>query len=317
MPELPEVETIRRGLEEKLVGLQIEAIEVRAPKIFVGEPEEVIGLEILALDRYGKLLVFRLTGEKIITIHLKMTGQLIWKRDSVQEIEPVLEEINFTDNAEVPLEYDDEEEEVAPDVVMGGHPEKAYLNPLPHKHTHVIFTFSDGSRLYFNDLRKFGRIHVLPAEALKEIGFIKKLGPEPLEKSFTTDYLAERLMKRPKQLVKTFLLDQENIAGLGNIYADESLFRAAIRPDRESESLTKGEIRNLHEAIQETLELALQHGGSSSRDYVNAVGDKGTFLQIANVYHRTGLDCNRCIEGIIERKKIGGRSSHFCATCQH
>jgi formamidopyrimidine-DNA glycosylase len=315
MPELPEVETIRRGLEDRLVGKVIEAIEVRAPKIFEGEPDEIIGLEVLSLQRQGKLLIFFLSSNMVVTIHLKMTGQLIWKPAAGQEMSEEL--LDVPDNATMSFEdegEDDEEEELV--AVMGGHPEKSYLDPLPHKHTHVIFSFDDGSKLYFNDLRKFGRITILSIDQLASLSFLERLGPEPLGADFTQEYLMDQLHKRPKQPVKSFLLDQSNIAGLGNIYADESLFRSAILPDRLTGSLTTGEITNLHEAVQETLEIALQHGGSSSKDYVNAVGDKGTFLAVANVYHRTGLNCNRCLEGIIQRKKIGGRSSHYCINCQ-
>ncbi|MEI6478115.1 MAG: bifunctional DNA-formamidopyrimidine glycosylase/DNA-(apurinic or apyrimidinic site) lyase [bacterium] len=310
MPELPEVETIRKGLESRLLEKSIVAVEVRAPKLFVGNPEDVYDLPIAGIARQGKLLAFRFQGDSVLTIHLKMTGQLIWKPAEKQvEVE------DDVDNAELEFEASDDDDE-DDGAVVGGHPEKAYLEPLPHKHTHVILRFDDGSTLYFNDLRKFGRLQVLPAHTLSDLPFLQSLGPEPLEGGFTRDYLAERLNKHPKQPIKSFLLDQTNIAGLGNIYADESLFRAAILPDRLTGSLKSGEVRNLFDAIQETLEVALRHGGSSSRDYVNAVGEKGTFLKVANVYHRQGQLCNRCLVGTIERKKIGGRSSHFCPKCQ-
>lgn len=288
MPELPEVETIRRGLEARLVGRTIQKVEVRAPKVFEGDPHFVTGAVIRGIERHGKLLVFLLEGEYVLTVHLKMTGQLIWQ----------------------PQEDDGSES------VMGGHPEKAYLEDLPHKHTHVMIHLDDESTLFFNDLRKFGRMSVVPAATFQDLAFLQKLGPEPLEEGFTRLYLKEQLQKRPRLPIKSFLLDQENVAGLGNIYADESLFRAAILPTRLAGSLTVGEASNLFDAIQETLEEAIMYGGSSERDYVNAVGEKGTYLRIANVYHRTGLQCNRCREGIIERVKVGGRSTHFCSMCQ-
>ena len=296
-------------------GRRFVRIEVRAPKIFEGEPSDVIGEPIESVGRFGKLLVFVLEGEHVLTIHLKMTGQLIWKAKA-EAIEHDMDRLLEADNAE--LEFDEVlEDEDDVDMVVGGHPEKAYLQDLPHKHTHVIFHLDDGSTLYFNDLRKFGRVSVVAKKDMEDHAFIQKLGPEPLTPSFTRDYLADRLASRPRALLKAFLLDQENLAGLGNIYADESLFRAALRPDRTASSLGRGEINNLHEGIQETLELAILYGGSSSSDYVNAVGDKGTFLRIANVYHRTGETCNRCNQGIIERIKIAGRSTHFCPVCQH
>jgi formamidopyrimidine-DNA glycosylase len=235
------------------------------------------------LEREGKLLIIRLDADFVLTVHLKMTGQLIWQGN---------------------------------DTVMGGHPEASYLQPLPHKHTHVIISFDDGSHLYFNDLRKFGRITLMLAQELPNLTFLETLGPEPLEADFTVSYLEGRLKQRPRSVIKSFLLDQTNIAGLGNIYADESLFRAAVLPDRLAGSLKAGEIRNLFDGIRETLEVAILHGGSSSRDYLNAVGERGTFLAVADVYHRTGQLCHRCNSGLIQRKKIGGRSSHYCPICQ-
>jgi formamidopyrimidine-DNA glycosylase len=285
MPELPEVETIRRGLEAVLVGRVVTGVDVRVPKIFTGEPDNIIGQSVDSLERFGKLLAIRFSNEYVLTVHLKMTGQLIFKDGEAE-------------------------------AVMGGHPEKSYLESLPHKHTHVIVSFENDAKLFFNDLRKFGYMQVLPGGEVEGLEFVQKLGPEPLEKEFTREYLISGLGSRPRSAIKSFLLDQTNIAGLGNIYADESLFRAAILPTRLAGSLTRGEASNLFDAIQETLELALLYGGSSERDYLTATGDKGTFLKIANVYHRTGQGCNRCHAGIIERVKIGGRSSHFCPVCQ-
>lgn len=283
MPELPEVETIRRGLDERLPGLVITGVEVRVPKLFEGDSESLVGRTVVSVERQGKLLIIQLDAGWLLTIHLKMTGQLIWQGD---------------------------------EEIVGGHPEKAYLEPLPHKYTHVIFSFDDGSRLFFNDLRKFGRITVMREEELSKTGFIEGLGPEPLEADFTVAYLKEQLKIHGKTTIKSFLLDQHNIAGLGNIYADESLFRAAVMPSRQAGTISSGEAQNLFDGIQETLELAILHGGSTSRDYVNAAGEKGTYLAIANVYHRTGLLCNRCHDGLIQRKMIGGRSSHYCPICQ-
>jgi formamidopyrimidine-DNA glycosylase len=313
MPELPEVETIRRGLDERLPGLKIAEVEVRVPKMFIGRPEDVLDRTVIGLERQGKLLIIRLEAGLLITVHLKMTGQLIWQ--PARTLADAVPDEEERDNATASFDSAEEDDDQA-ETVMGGHPEKSYLQPLPHRHTHVIFTFDDGSHLYFNDLRKFGRVTVLLEEELPQTAFIEKLGPEPLQAGFTREYLAEQLKKRGRAVIKSFLLDQRNIAGLGNIYADESLFRAAILPDRLAGDLKPGELSNLYEAIQETLELAILHGGSSSHDYVNAVGEKGTFMGVANVYHRTGELCSRCHEGLIQRKKIGGRSSHYCPVCQ-
>ncbi len=285
MPELPEVETIRKGLAARIVGLKITGGELHFPKAVIGDLGTVQGATITAVERLGKLLIFKLDVPYVITIHLKMTGQLIWQ----------------SANGEDP--------------VMGGHPEKSYLEPHPHRHTRFSFALSDGSQLFFNDLRKFGKIQIVPAAELAEVRFIKTLAPEPASPEFTVDYLTQKLAKRTSP-IKPLLLDQTIIAGLGNIYADESLFRAKILPLRPANSLSTEELVALHAAIKETLEIALKHGGSSSRDYVDAVGNKGTFLAVATVYHRTGLPCVVC-GSPIERIKLGGRSTHFCANCQH
>ena len=287
MPELPEVETIRRGLEKRLIDQAIISFENLSPKQVVGDSERLTGRTVEAIRRQGKLLIIEFRDSNfVVTIHLKMTGQLVWLAKGGDE------------------------------QVAGGHPEKSYLETMPGRHTRAIVRFDDGSTLYFNDMRRFGRVTLVEKSELARIPFLQSLGPEPPSNNFTVFYLSQRLQKKPRTNIKSFLLDQTNIAGIGNIYADESLFRAAILPNRLAVSLSTGEVRNLFDAIQETLELALMHGGSTSRDYLNTDGEAGTFLRIANVYHRTGQGCNRCGTGIIERIKLGGRSTHFCRNCQ-
>jgi len=286
MPELPEVETIRRGLSKYLPGKEIAHMEVRVIKQFMGDSESVLGHTIAAVARQGKLLLLELDDKRVIATHLKMTGQLIWRASEGN------------------------------DSVMGGHPEMDYVYNLPGKHTRIIMTFADKSVLYFNDVRKFGFMHLLTPEEFKELPFLKKLGPEPLSSHLTEKYLEERLKKSPRTPIKSFLLDQTHIAGLGNIYADESLFRALIHPKRMAGSLSHDEMVTLTEKIKETLTVALEHGGSSERDYLNAIGEKGTYLKVAQVYHRTGLPCLRCNKAKIERIVISGRSTHFCPNCQ-
>lgn len=284
MPELPEVETIRRGLIERLIGATIKKVDVRSPKSVHGDVKKLIGREVTEIRRHGKLLVFILDDHSAFSVHLKMTGQLLWQGDGPS--------------------------------VMGGHPEQSYLDSLPNKHTRAIIHFNDGAVLFFNDLRMFGRVTVLTEEALSEHTFVNSLGPEPLEKGFTLDYLTKRLKKKARVSIKVFLLDQTNLAGLGNIYADETCFRACIHPSRITATLKPKEIKAIHQAIKETLNLALKHGGSSSKDYINAIGEKGTYLKVANVYHRTGLPCVRKDGGVITRIKLAGRSTHFCPVCQ-
>lgn len=285
MPELPEVETIRRGLQERVVGDTISRVEVRAPKVAKGDLDKLVGQTVTQVARHGKLLVFALRSGAAFEVHLKMTGQLLWRGQGKE-------------------------------AVMGGHPSQGYLDPLPHKHTHVIISFASGATLYFNDLRKFGRVGYLEIGALATHAFVTKLGPEPFASGFTVQYLTEKLHKKSKTPIKTFLLDQTNIAGLGNIYADESCFRARILPTRLTGSLKPKEIEALHAAIRETIDLAITHGGSSERDYINAIGEKGTYLKVACVYHRTGKSCVRNDGGVIQVVKVNGRSTHFCPICQ-
>ena len=285
MPELPEVETIRRGLASHLPHKKIMSVEVRNAKSFLGNSLSMIGCEIMTVERQGKMLQMKLSDKRTIGVHLKMTGQLIWRA-------------------------------LQGDSVMGGHPEQAYLDSLPNKHSHVMIGFDDGSTLYFNDVRKFGWVNIMTETELQNHEFLRKLGPEPLTEFFTSAYLESVLKKTKSVPIKSFLLDQTKVAGLGNIYADESLFRAGIHPKRLASSLRHVEIMTLTAKIKETLQLALHYGGSSERDYLNAIGEKGTYLKVAQVYHRTGLPCAVC-KTPIERIKIGGRSTHFCPNCQH
>lgn len=285
MPELPEVETIRRGLVQHLLGKVLAEVVVETPKQFIGDPRTLGGVAITELSRKGKLLIFHLSDGRYLTIHLKMTGQLLWKG-------------------------------VGGESVMGGHPSQTYIDQLPNKHTRMTFRFTDDSVLYFNDLRKFGFAELMGAEEFAAHSFLGRLGPEPLEGGFNAAYLQERLSKSKSAVIKSFLLDQAHIAGIGNIYADESLFRAGIHPERKAGSLTEDEVLMLTQSIKETLQLALTHGGSSERDYVNAIGEKGTYLKVANVYRKTGQPCPRCPGFEIRRIKVGGRSTHFCANCQ-
>lgn len=287
MPELPEVETIRRGLAPRMTGSVIKGVEVLLPRLFKGDAATLTSAKITAVERQGKLLLLRLNDDRCITIHLKMTGQLLWQGKN----------------------HDDS--------VMGGHPEQGYIDTLPNTYTRVIFHFTNGSTLYFNDLRTFGFIHILTSEELRELPFLKKMGPEPDAPGFTAAYLAARLAKSPKSTIKSLLLDQSQIAGLGNIYVDESLFRAGIHPARPAASLNHDEIVTLVGCIKETIALALEYGGSSQKDYLNAIGEKGTYLKIAQVYHRNGQPCPRCPGHTIQKIKQGGRGTHFCANCQH
>lgn len=282
MPELPEVETIKRGLSPVLIGQKLLSVNIRVPKLFFGSPEMISGQKVININRRAKILI--ISFEKNITlVHLKMTGQLIY----------------VPNNSRTTL--------------GGGHPDKAYQAELPHKYSHVIFQFEKGT-LYFNDLRKFGWIKVLGSpEELEPL--VSDLGPEYSWPEYTPEYLQTKLSRRGTITVKQALLDQTLIAGVGNIYADEALFLSKIHPRRKVKDLTSADISALYENIPAVFETSLAHGGTSSQNYRKSDGSKGNYLEFANVYKREGQPCKICSTPI-ERIKIAGRSSHFCPTCQ-
>ena len=244
MPELPEIETIRRQLEKKIVGKALDKKTIK----YVG--------------RRGKMLAIGFNDKEGLVFHLKLAGQLIF-------------------------------------------------NGIPGKHTRQVFNFSDGSRLIFNDVRKFGWV-----KKTKDIGQmkeIKQLGPDALkikEKDFK-----ELLSKRGKAKIKPLLMDQKFAAGIGNIYADEILFAAGINPLRVVKTLTDKEIKNIFYAIKDILQKAIKMGGSSVRDYVKPDGKDGGYQKYHKVYQKTGQACMVC-KTPIKRIKLGGRSTHYCPQCQ-
>lgn len=285
MPELPEVETVRRGLERTIVGKTVQTVDVRVPKLFADSPARIkqvlIGATVDHVERRAKVLLVHLSSGWVLAIHLKMTGQVIV---------------------------------VNGNTFVGGHPEKAYEQPLPHKHTHVIVQFSDGATLYFNDLRKFGWLKLIDPAKLADFLDSFHHGPEPLEGEFTLDYFRAGLVKRIIT-IKQLLLDQSFIAGIGNIYADEALFAAKILPTRKANKVTKAESERLFAAIKAVLELGIKHGGTSMNSYRNVEGTKGGMRDHLKVYGREGLPCVVCGSAIV-RAKIGQRSSHYCPHCQ-
>jgi formamidopyrimidine-DNA glycosylase len=284
MPELPEVEIIRLGLYKYLPEKKIESVEVRVPKLFVGNEAQLKGKTILGVRRRAKVLIIDLSGGESLLVHLKMTGQMVYQSENEKE------------------------------KVVGGHPQEAYNQPLPHKHTHVIFEFADGSKLFFNDLRKFGWIHVVPTEEAYTYGMLKTVGPEPLDpRVFTKDVLQNRLQKYPNRLIFQSLLDQSLIAGIGNIYANEALYEAGIRPERRSKDITDEEWALLYNAIVNVLQQSIRYGGTSDNTYIQVDGKRGDYLKHAHVYRKKkAYPCGHDIT----TKKIGGRTVHYCSVDQ-
>lgn len=309
MPELPEVETVRRGLNSLIVGRRIRSIEHDNPKSFPNSEAEVgqfaFGAKITAVRRRAKVLMIDLDTAYTFVIHLKMTGQLVF----VSSLPP-----NHqlpTPNSEAPFPISQ-----PPAPRWGaGHPNDSLIGRLPDKSIRVTVTFDEGSHLYFNDQRKFGWMCLMPTTLVPEIDFMKKVGPEPLEDEFTGDVLFERLQRRKNSTIKAAILDQTVLAGVGNIYADESLWGAQIHPASLVKSLPKSKIQDLSSEIKFVLNLSIEKGGSTDRNYVNAEGKKGSYIEFARVFRKEGLPCPRCQTPII-KTRVAGRGTHLCPVCQ-
>lgn len=273
MPELPEVETVRRTLLQLVKGKEIQKVTIHWPKI-IKKPDDsqqfqdaLIGQTIHEVNRRGKFLKFILDNYVLVS-HLRMEG-----RYGLFQPEE---------------EYD--------------------------RHTHIIFSFTDGTELRYRDVRKFGTMHLFnKGEEENELP-LSQLGPEPFSKEFTLAYLRERLNKTTRK-IKAALLDQTVVVGLGNIYVDETLFRASIKPERIANQLTSEEYERLHKEIIATLEEAVAQGGSTVRSYVNTQGEIGMFQLQLFVYGRTSEPCKIC-GTILTKSVVGGRGTHFCEKCQ-
>ena len=293
MPELPEVEIIRKGLLTKVKGKKIKNIKVRYAKSFVCDKRNIINVKINDIKRKAKVLQIIFSNKYSLLIHLKMTGQLIYQKSNIpSRILGASKDQKYT----------------------GGHYQRAYDQPLPHKHTHVIYTFNDGSKLYFNDLRKFGWNRVVKTSNAEKILGPENFGAEPFTPEFTEKYL-KKICSKSKKSIKDVLIDQRKISGIGNIYSSEILFYAKINPFKSANSLTDNEISRLKKATEKALKLGIEHGGSSDSTFVNVEGKKGKYLNIVKVYGRKGQKCKGC-KGKVITKKSGGRTTYWCPMCQ-
>lgn len=239
----------------------------------------LVGASVTEVKRRAKVLLVELSSKYSLVIHLKMTGQMVF----------VSKKMRFG----------------------AGHPNDSLVHQLPDKSTRVDFTFEDGSHLYFNDQRKFGWVRLLPTAEVPNIDFMKKVGPEPLDASFTAEQFIERLQRRKNTSIKAALLDQTVIAGVGNIYADESLWGAKIHPATLVKNVSKQKMSTLFTELQYVLNLSIQKGGSSNHTYVNAEGKKGSYMSFARVFRREGQPCPRC-GATIEKLRVAGRGTHIC-----
>jgi formamidopyrimidine-DNA glycosylase len=287
MPELPEVETVRIGLAKLLPKQVVVDVWHDWPKSFPNAPADtvrfLIGAKVNDVRRRAKVLIIDLSSDYSLVIHLKMTGQLVF---------------------------------VGKDQRFGaGHPTNSLVGKLPDKSTRVVIDFEGGGKLFFNDQRKFGWMRLIPTPQVPEIDFLKSVGPEPLDNNFTATDFIDRMLTRRGSQIKAVLLDQTVVAGVGNIYADESLFGAKIHPAALVESVSKRQLATLYTELTAVLRLAIKKGGSTDRNYVDAEGKRGSYLTFAQVFRRDGQTCPRCGATIL-KIRVAGRGTHICPTCQ-
>ncbi|MEM7719209.1 MAG: bifunctional DNA-formamidopyrimidine glycosylase/DNA-(apurinic or apyrimidinic site) lyase [Pseudomonadota bacterium] len=282
MPELPEVETVRAGLLPAMEGQTISKTDVNRPDLRWPFPdrmsERLSDVCVLALRRRSKYLLADLSSQETLLIHLGMSGRILVSGDPLGQF----------------------------------HRE----HPAPEKHDHVVFHMRSGARVTFNDPRRFGAMDLIPTAELGQHKLLRELGPEPLGNAFYADYLYMRLKER-RTPIKSALLDQKLVSGLGNIYVCEALYRAGISPIRRSDRVARHRVELLASRIRDVLRDAIAAGGSSLRDYRTTGGDLGYFQHRFSVYDREGQRCQTpdC-SGIISRVVQSGRSSFYCSTCQ-
>lgn len=306
MPELPEVESLKRSLKPFILGQRVLKVEVFKPKLVsskgtVREPiqskvtefiKELAGQKIVGIERIAKNLIFHFDSGKILLIHLKMTGQLVYqaKREKFKS-----ESQEYT-------------------TISGGHPIELSQTELPNKHSHVIFSLEKGT-LYFNDTRMFGYLLYYPnIKSLEDEDHFKNLGIDPFDPNFNLKDFKQSLKSRKSKL-KSVFLSQEVVIGLGNIYADEVCFAARVRPDRACNSLKDAEIQQIFEAINVIIPLAVDLGGSSIANYLLADGSRGNYAREHKVYNRAGKPCLVCGH-TLEKMILNTRTTVFCPACQ-
>jgi len=285
MPELPEVQTIVNDLQLVLKGKHILSIKVAKPALLRSPRllfyNKVQGSTIKMVSRRAKLLLFNLSSGYTLLIHLKMTGQLVWQSKQGQ-------------------------------LKAGGH-SIVGVTKVPNKYTYITINLSDGSKLYYNDVRQFGYFKVVPTAEVKQE--LSLLGPEPLSVNFRASSLSQQLSRRGRTTIKAALLNQQVIAGLGNIYVDESLYSAKIRPTRRVSSLKEEEVSRLWRSIRQVLTRAVLARGTSFSNYRDAHGRPGGYWSRRLVYGRGGEPCRRCRRPI-KRIVTAGRGTHYCPHCQ-
>ena len=304
MPELPEVQTTVNGINAKVKGLKIVDVwtsynspfhhgknNIKNPKYFSAFRKKIVGSKIIGAERQGKNVLLHLSNKQTILAHMKMTGHFMYGKYREEKIVGKI-------TGWLPIEQD-----------------TPLADPF-NKHIRLLFTFSNGKHLAFADTRKFAKVFIFDTKNRHEVTDLRLLGPDPLTKIFSLATMKERLILRKNWKIKQALLDQEVIAGIGNIYSDEMLWSAGIHPISIVSKIPPEKMRLLYRAMREVLKKGLDFGGDSTSDYRNIYGLPGKFQHKHNVYRRTGKPCLKKDGGIIQRIKVGGRSSHFCPVHQ-
>jgi len=278
VPELPEVETVRRGLARLVVGRQVAGVDVLNPGSYAAT-SDLTGLTFTQARRRAKMLLLDVDDGHTLAVHLKMTGQLVCR---------------------------------GVDDWGGGHPSDSLIGDLPDRSTRVIIDLDDGSRLFFNDQRKFGWMRLVTQADAETM--TAGLGPEPMDDD-AWPLFRQRVRHHQRSLIKAALLDQTIVAGIGNIYADEALWAARVHPSTRVQALSDRALHKILDAAADVMTLSIDLGGSTARNYVDAEGRRGAYLDFAQVFRREGQPCNRCGTTLI-KTRVAGRGTHLCPRCQ-
>lgn len=281
MPELPEVETIKLQFEKFLVGHRIQDIKILDTRILSGDKNKILDTKILGIRRFAKVICIDLSNKYSILAHVKLTGQFIYRGPNLKNPEKLSSK------------------------VTGG---------VPGPHTHVIFNLDKGGVLYYNDVRRFGWIKIEKRDEIEKEKFITKLGPEPF-RDLTLNIFRE-ILSKTRRNIKVVLMDQGKMGGVGNIYANDALWRAGISPKRPSNNLKTEEIKNLYNAIITVLKAGLKYGGASELAFVTPDGREGQYQNHTLVYGHEGQPCERCHKSAIKKFFLGGRGTYVCPVCQ-
>ncbi len=285
MPELPEVETMRSQLEKFLVGSVIKDIKVKTQNIVTGDYKKLLGQKVVSVRRFAKVSSIDFSNNFSLLTHVKLTGQFIYR---------------------------------GPKLNNDGKLSKKVVGGLGGPHTHVTFDFEDGGVLYYNDIRKFGWIRIMPTIDVENEKFVKTLGPEPF-KDLNLEYF-QKLLSKSKRNIKVLLMDQSKIGGVGNIYANDALWLSKISPQRSSNTLSDPEQKELYSAIHTVLKAGLKYGGASELAFVTPDGKEGEYQNHTLVYghEKTLCDNPACRQAGVKIEKffLGGRGTYWCPSCQ-